>query len=91
MKEFEEGYYEYEVITLQDEDGRVNATKLKQYLNNMGKNGWRLKCVTTNELGKESKALGIGGFGGAVNSTIDETILILERFVYQETASLPPM
>ena len=91
MKEFKEGYYEYEVIALQDEDGRVNIPKLKDYLNNMGKNGWRVKCVTTNELGRESKSLGIGGFGGAVNSTVDETIIILERFVYQENASLPPM
>lgn len=91
MKEFEEGYYEYEVVALRDEDGRVDVLKLKKYLNEMGKDGWRLKCVTTNELGKETRSVGIGGFGGGVNSTVEDTVLILERFVYQETATLPPM
>lgn len=91
-KSFTEGYYEYEVIIISDDqNGHLNKVHLKNRLNEMGRNGWRLKAVTSNELGKNTSHVGIGGFGGGTNATIEETILIFERFVIQDTAQLPPM
>ena len=83
----ENGYYEYSVTSLTDENGCVNIKKINDYLNEMGKQGWRLKCVTTNELGKEYRGVGFGGASTNINSTIEETILIFERFVEM----LPPI
>lgn len=76
-----DGYYEYYVMSLVDEDGRVNVNRLNNRLNQLGKENWRLKCVTTNELGKNIKSGGLGGFSKGTNETINETILIFERFV----------
>lgn len=36
----EEGYYEYYVMSIVDEDGRVNVDKLNQRLNRLGKENW---------------------------------------------------
>ena len=77
----EEGYYEYYVMSIVDDDGRVNVDKLNQRLNRLGKENWRLKCATTNELGKNVSSGGFGGFSRGTNMTINETILIFERFV----------
>lgn len=87
-----EGYYEYDVLSVSDDEyGNLDKVGLKNYLNKMGKQGWRLKAVTSNELGKTARHVGIGGFGGGTNATIEETILIFERFVIQDTVSLPSM
>ena len=71
------GYYEYTVKTLIDEDGRTNTQKMIDTLNQMGFAGWKLVSAHINELGKN--ALMIAGFG--INATADETVLIFERFV----------
>lgn len=71
------GYYEYKVISLVDQRGSVDINRLMNQLNELGLDGWRLQCAYTNEMGKDS--LSIAGFG--INSTADQNILILERFV----------
>ena len=72
-----EGYYEYSVKSIIDEGGRTNIQKLTDLLNQMGLAGWKLATTHTNELGKNAlMAIGLG-----INSTVDETILIFERFV----------
>jgi hypothetical protein len=72
-----DGYYEYKVISIVDKKGAVDIERLMVTLNDLGLDGWRLQCAYTNELGKD--ALTIAGFG--LNSTADQNILILERFV----------
>ena len=82
------GYYEYRVISLLDEkgffnsqSGRVDVETMTHTLNELGLDGWHLITAYSNELGKNAFALGIGGAASGINSTIDENILIFERFV----------
>ena len=78
-----DGYYEYKTISLMDESGlfkqtgRVNIQKMTEIMNELGQDGWHLVTAYSNELGKNSTS--IGGFG--TNSTLDEHILIFERFI----------
>ena len=83
-----EGYYEYKVISLQDisglfnrNSGRVNTEAMMQTLNDLGIDGWHLVTAYSNELGKNVLSGGAGGMAFGVNSTVDENILIFERFV----------
>lgn len=77
-----EGYYEYRVLNIADErSGAVNTERLVTTLNEFGRQGWRLVCAYTNELGKNASSLGIAGVSFGVNSTMDQSILILERFI----------
>jgi len=77
------GYYEYKAISMVDNhffssrSGRADIAYMNEILNELGLEGWRLVTAYTNELGKN--AVSAGGFG--VNSTMDENILIFERFV----------
>ena len=77
-----DGYYEYKVISLNDTDsGGIYPKTIEDTLNNLGLEGWHLRCAYTNELGKNSNSSGFGGFSTGTNSTIDQNILIFERFV----------
>ena len=83
-----DGYYEYKVISLSDigglfrsNSGRVDTEKMAQTLNELGMEGWHLVTAYSNELGKNALSGGAGGAMLGVNSTVDENILIFERFV----------
>lgn len=83
-----EGYYEYKVISLSDvgglfsaNSGRVDIAKMTAVLNEMGLDGWHLVIAYSNELGKNALSGGAGGVMLGVNSTVDENILIFERFI----------
>ena len=83
-----EGCYEYKVVSLLDvgglfksNSGRVNTEKMTQILNELGIDGWHLVTAYSNELGKNALSGGAGGVLLGVNSTVDENILIFERFV----------
>ena len=83
-----EGYYQYKVISLLDigglfrsNSGRVNTEAMMQALNELGMEGWHLVTAYSNELGKNAMSGGAGGFIMGTNSTVDENILIFERFV----------
>ena len=83
-----DGYYEYKVISLTDTSGmfksgsgRVNIAAMTQTLNELGIDGWHLVTAYSNELGKNALSGGAGGVLLGVNSTVDENILIFERFV----------
>ncbi len=77
-----EGYYEYRILNIHDEkSGAVNIEHMLNELNSLGRQGWQIKCAFTNELGKNSMSAGLGGFSLGTNSTVDQSILILERFV----------
>ena len=83
-----DGYYEYKVISMldvgglfQSNSGRVNTEAMTQTLNDLGIDGWHLVTAYSNELGKNALSGGAGGMLLGVNSTVDENILIFERFV----------
>ncbi len=77
-----EGYYEYKVLSLRDESsGCIDINSIYAQLNKLGRQGWHLRCAFTNEIGKESSSAGIGGFSTSTNASIDQNILILERFI----------
>lgn len=74
--------YEYLVKSFTDEDsGDTDPYILERIINNCARQGWRLKHIYTNELGKNSVGVGIGGIGSQTNATIERTFLIFEREV----------
>lgn len=77
VKRGRQGYFEYEVHSMLDKHGRTNVEHVEKLLKEKGLEGWRLKGIVNNELGKN--ALAVGGFG--INSTVEETVLILERYI----------
>jgi hypothetical protein len=77
-----DGYYEYTTLSLVDDDGGgLTTAQVTQLLNDYALNGWKLVCAYANELGHNSTSGGFGGFSTGTNSTADQHILILERFV----------
>lgn len=77
-----EGYYEYKVISLIDEDGGyIDIKQLTTNLNALGIEGWRLVSAYSNEIGHNSSSSGFGGYSTSTNATVDQNILIFERFV----------
>ncbi len=76
------GYYEYKVLNIcDDKNGNVNISEIYEKLNYLGRRGWQLKCAFSNELGKNSSSVGFGGISGGTNSTVEQNVLILERFI----------
>lgn len=72
--------YEYEVEVITDTNtGVLDVSLLKIILNKYALDGWRLKAVLSNEIGKVSSSLGIAGISAGTNATIEETVLIFER------------
>ncbi len=76
------GYYEYKILNIcDDKNGNVNISEIYEKLNYLGRRGWQLKCAFSNELGKNSSSVGFGGISGGVNVTVEQNVLILERFI----------
>lgn len=75
-----EGYYEYTTVIINDGTlGGVSSHEITSKLNDLALDGWRLVSSYANELGHNSTP---GSFGSSgTNSTIDEHILILERYI----------
>lgn len=68
--------YEYKVISVVDShSGKCDTFALENKLNNLALEGWRVKGIVGNELGKNALAI----MGAGVNSTVEELIVILER------------
>lgn len=64
-----EGYYEFSIINILDSrSGNVDLEQVLDELNKMGREGWQIKCAFSNEIVEDS-------------SSIDQSVLILERFV----------
>lgn len=83
-----DGYYEYKVVSLSDvsgllkkNSGRVDIEAMTETLNELGIDGWHLVTAYSNELGKNALSGGAGGVSLGINSTVDENILIFERFI----------
>ena len=68
--------YEYKVLSFIDAStGITDTADIEGQLNRLALEGWRVKCLCSNELGKNALAvLGVG-----VNGTVDQTVIVLER------------
>nr|MBQ4454497.1 DUF4177 domain-containing protein [Clostridia bacterium] len=76
-----EGYWEFKVVQVVDEKtGAVDPKLLEDTLNRLGLDGWRLKSAYSNEVGREEFSNGFNGMSTGTNATIDQNILIFERF-----------
>jgi len=77
-----EGYWEYKVIpSIDPATGRIDYNKMETMLNELGLQGWKLITAFANELGKNSSAVGLGGFSTGTNTTVEAAVLVLERYV----------
>ena len=59
----------------------MKVEEVNRMLNAYALFGWRLVSAYSNEIGKDTTSGGILGFTAGTNSTIDQHILILERFI----------
>ncbi|MBQ2061949.1 MAG: hypothetical protein II458_04665 [Oscillospiraceae bacterium] len=76
------GTWEYKVISLVDADsGSITPWELEQEMNELGKAGWHLRCAYTNEIGRTSTPGDAFGINPSTNATIEQNILIFERFI----------
>ena len=76
------GYWEYRTLCLVDDNhGVIDPQLICDALNELALDGWHLKCSYANEVGSNSQSTGVGGFSSGTNSTIDQNIFILERFI----------
>lgn len=74
--------YEYLVKSFIDEStGDTDPELLERLINNYARQGWRLKQIYTNEIGKNSVGIGFGGLGSQTNATMERTFVIFEREV----------
>ncbi|MBQ2061100.1 MAG: DUF4177 domain-containing protein [Oscillospiraceae bacterium] len=77
-----EGYYEYKTLSFSDNDsGELSTQFVTIQLNDLALDGWRLVSAYSNELGHNSHSSGFGGLSTGTNATIDQHILIFERFI----------
>jgi len=83
-----DGYYEYKVISIYDEagwfnrnSGSIDINAMTEKLCELGLQGWHLSTAYTNELGKNALSAIGNSIGVSLNSTIDQHILIFEKFV----------
>ena len=77
-----DGYYQYQTVTILDNgSGNVNEYQITNTLNAYALDGWHLKTAYCNEVGRQSSSFGYGGISSGSNSTLDQHILIFEKFI----------
>lgn len=78
--------YEYEVVVLRDQrNGCFDVEAYRNILATYAAQGWRLKNVFANEIGKNATTLGIGGAAVGTNATMDNTIITFERCIQPDS------
>ena len=71
---------EYDVVCIKDNyTGSAYIEGLKESIQKHSELGWRIKSIFTNEVGKNSHTVTVGGYSAGTNATIDQTIIIYER------------
>ena len=75
--------YEYKIEVIPDNNnGCVDLSTMQNRIKWYSQSGWRLVSAFSSEVGKNTNQGGYGGFAVGTNSTIDETILIFEKPIY---------
>ena len=74
--------FEYKSIVISDlSSGQVDNIKIQETLDEWSEKGWRLHSIYSSEIGKNSTAVSIAGFGSMTNATIDQTVMVFERCI----------
>lgn len=66
-------------VVYDNSNGGTNISDLNRSLEIHSRNGWSLKQIVANELGKNAHSVSIGSSTYGVNSTQDQLVLIYER------------
>lgn len=75
-------YYEYDYVVVPNlSDGSTNKERIEEVINNHAMQGWRLVTMYSNELGKNSMGVAVGGVGGGTNTTMCEDVMVFERCI----------
>ena len=75
-------YYEYDYVVVPNlSDGSTNKERIEEVINNHAMQGWRLITMYSNELGKNSMGVAVGGVGGGTNTTMCEDVMVFERCI----------
>lgn len=75
--------YEYKIEVVSDKNnGSVDLSIMQNRINWYSQSGWRLVSAFSSEVGKNVNQGGYGGLAIGTNSTIDETILIFEKPIF---------
>lgn len=75
--------YEYKIEVISDKNnGCVDLSTMQNRIKWYSESGWRLVSAFSSEVGKNTNQGGYGGFAIGTNSTIDETILIFEKPIF---------
>ena len=73
-------YMSYDVDVINDTStGEINEMALKRSLSQHSKNGWKVKSITTNELGRQEKGGSLGNISASINTTRSQIVIIYER------------
>lgn len=78
-------YYEYDYVVVPNlSDGSTNKERIEEIVSNHAMQGWRLITMYSNELGKNSMGVAVGGVGGGTNTTMCEDVMVFERCIKGE-------
>lgn len=75
-------YYEYDYVVVPNlPDGSTNKEQIKEVISDHAIKGWRLVTMYSNEIGKNSMGVSVGGVGGGTNTTMCEDVIVFERCI----------
>lgn len=75
-------YYEYDYVVVPNmSDGSTNKEQIEEVISSHAMQGWRLVTMYSNELGKNSMGVSVGGIGGGTNATMCEDVMVFERCI----------
>ena len=78
-------FYEYDYVVVSNlSNGSTDKERIKEVIASHAMQGWRLITMYSNELGKNSVGVAVGGIGGATNTTMCEDIMVFERRIKAE-------
>ncbi len=66
-------------VIIDKKTGGTDFDTLINSINSHSQNGWKVKTVFTNECGKNSTSVTVGGYTSGTNATIDQVVVIYER------------
>lgn len=75
-------YYEYDYVVVPNKsDGSTDRERIQDIISSHAIQGWRLVTMYSNELGKNSMGVAVGGVGGGTNTTMCEDVMVFERCI----------